>query len=166
MAIVNNNFYTEIANSLQNSNNKLSHRYMYGEHQSPTSPLDSVVPLYTTFWGPKVLSIVILSKNYGFPAGVLAWPQSTIDDQLDTIRTAYTNWTQYKVFFYVDFVLANKIMDATPTSDYLNQMYVVKDKIVDICAEMGDFGFEYKEDLLEGKDQTFFQPLIDKFWTK
>ncbi len=162
--IVNNDFYTSTSNTLVKNNNNQNHRYLTGIHTQGNSPLDPVVPLYTEFFGPRVLSIVIISKNYGFETGTFNWPTETINTQKKVIQDAFVSWVQYKVYFYIDFVLSTRIMDATPTSKYREQMDQVKDKITALCAEMGDFGFEYKEDLEEGKDESYFQPLIDDFW--
>lgn len=163
---VNNDFYQDIGVSLVEKNNKKNHKYLYQQRQTITNPLSPVDPLVKEFFGPRVLSLVILSKNYGWTNGTFNWPQAEIDSSIQRIKDAFPNWVKYKVLFWIDYVLANKIVEATPLSAYRSQMDEVATKIEQICMQMGDYGFQYKGKLETGVNETYFQPFVDTFYSE
>jgi hypothetical protein len=162
--IVNNLFYQEVGRALVNKNTGKCHKYIMTQKVDITNPLACVDPLYKDFYGPRVLNLVVLSKNYGWSGGVLSWPEPEISSTLLRIKDSFANWTEFKTLIWVDMVLSNRIMAATPTSAYRTQMDQVATNIENICMEMGDYGFTYKGLLETGVDESYFQTFVDDFW--
>jgi hypothetical protein len=158
MPTVDNFLYKEIASSLDKLYPKKNHKYFYSQNYvaSKFQPLASVVPLYEEFWGPKVLTILILSQRYDFTTGIMSIHK-------DKIRTGYKNWVKYKVLIWVDMTLANKVSEAGDP-EYPVDMFGVIDAVDALCEEMEPYGFVYMGELNEGVDANFFKQHIDAFY--
>ncbi len=163
MPTVDNLFYEEIADALDAQNPIRLHKYFYSQKylkdEAPT-PFDPIAPLTADFYGPKVLTILVVSKPYDFPEE----PTSAI---LNRIIDNYENWDLYEVHIWVDLVLAMRILDASGDDNYYNRMQETATALETICnTTMTDYGFKYKGTLSDGKDAAFFQTYIDEFYAR
>lgn len=158
MPTVNNLFYKEIGDSLEKLYTNGHHKYFYAQNYvgSLNQPLASVVPLYEEFWGPKVLTLLILSSRYEFDTDITTLHK-------DRIRAGYKSWVKYKVKIWVDMVLADRVSEAGDP-EYPVDMFGVIDAVDSLCEEMEPYGFEYMGELTAGVDANYFKQYIDDFY--
>lgn len=162
MPTVNNDFYKEIGTSLEQQNNTKVHEYLYSQNYlkvDAAHPFDPITPLVEEFFGPRNLTLLIVSKKYELPNAF-----STV--ALDKIKRTYPVWSKYKVYIWVDLVLALRILDASGNNTYYNAMLSLATQLEQICVDMKDYGFEWKGTLSEGKDAAYFQQYINAFYAE
>lgn len=123
--------------------------------------LRPVTPLFDKFFGPRVLSILIISENYGYDQdGNFNWPD--LSASKNKIKSCFELWSKYEVWFYLDFYTINLVEDENP--GYFDQMINVESEIITLCEEMKDFGFVYKGKLETKPEPNFFTQLIDDWY--
>jgi hypothetical protein len=159
MATVDNLFYEDIAKELESKNKPKPHQYFYAQKYLPpdnTHPFGSILPLTDEFFGPRNLTLLILSKPYQFEPTLLQQAK-------DRIKKNYEKWSKYRVMIWVDMVLALKMADAGD-DDYYSDMQDFANNVEQFCTEMKPYGITYMGLLLDGKDAAFFQQFIDEFY--
>lgn len=160
MPTVNNDFYKEIGASLETHYKGRIHDYLYSQNylrEDAIHPFDPVTPLTEEFFGPKNLTLLIVSKKYTLP-------NATASFALDKIKKTYELWSEYKVYVWVDLVLALRALEESDDDTLYNDMLTMAGQLEQICVEMSDYGFEWKGTLSEGKDAAYFQQFIDPFY--
>lgn len=154
-----NFFYRDIAADLESKNKPKLHQYFYAQNFVPedgTQPFGGILPLTDQFFGPKNLTLLILSKPY-----------RSSDDLIklaaEKIKQTYKIWTRYEVKIWIDMVLAQRMADEGDPSFYTD-MEEFAGKVEAFCNELKDFGMSYMGTLTDGKDAAFFQTYIDEFY--
>lgn len=156
---VDNFLYDDIAHQLEAVNKPQEHRYFYAQRYNPPDnkhPYGSILPLTEEFFGPRNLTLLILSKPYTIDPVQLA-------QAVETIKRNYEKWSKYKVLIWVDMVLATRMADAGDDQFY-SDMQDFADEVEAFCTQMKDYGITYQGTLLEGKDAAYFQTHIDEFY--
>lgn len=154
-----NFFYQDIAAGLEAKNKPQIHKYFYSQKYIPQdnkTPFGSILPLVDDFFGPKNLTLLILSKPYQIDDTLLA-------AQILRFQNNYKKWSVYKVMIWIDMVLAIKMLN-DGDHDFYNNMQDFSNTIQGICDQLKDYGFNYMGQLLDGKDANYFQPYIDDFY--
>lgn len=144
-------------------------KYFNNQHYFKDEFLDCVAPIVdvNTFFGPKVLSICIISRNYGWsdnpdgPDPTFSWPPAGWADAILRIKAKYDLWTRYKVYFFGDMNYAND-----QDSDYVDQMEQTISALQELVASMADFGWSYKGTIDGPVDKDHFEPFIQEFYSQ
>lgn len=160
--------WAEIGQQLRSLKNDRQNRYFhpYNWLDPQDNFLKSVEPISDEFFGVKVYSILIIGKNYGWQTeDDFVWPpnQEFVNSQQNIIQR-FPNFTKYIVDIYMDFILVNRVMEATPSSKFRDQMEQLEEQIIQFCNEMTDYGFNYQGRIESEVDYTFFQTSIDNFY--
>lgn len=161
MPTVDNNFYKDIGTALEQSYKGRVHQYLYSQNyvrDNAEHPFYPILPLTDNFFGPKNLTLLIVSKRYTLPNV----PASVA---LNTIKNLYSKWSKFQVYIWVDLVLAQRILDESDDDTYYNDMVSMSEQLELICTDMTDYGFVWKGTLTEGKDASYFKPYIDDFYS-
>lgn len=158
---VDNKFYEDIATELESKYKPKLHKYFYSQKYIPpegSHPFGSILPLTDEFFGPKNLTLLILSKPY-------QTSETLMTEAVNRIKTNYQKWSKYKVLIWVDMVLALRLTDAGDT-DYYDNMQEFAGKVSSFCDQLKDFGVTYMGTLVEPKGANFFQAYIDDFYNQ
>ena len=163
MPTLDNLFYEEIGNALEQRyvNRTSPHEYFFAQKYDRITaghPFSSVLPLTDEFFGPRNLTLLIVSRPYDMEPTIIA-------DVKTRIKLLYSQWSKYKVLVWVDMTLALQMSDAGDT-DFYDKMQTLSEQLIDFCLEMQNYGFTFVEQLLEGKDANYFSTYIDPFWTE
>jgi hypothetical protein len=118
---------------------------------APVLPLEGI----DKFFGPRVLTILILSKNYGWKEDEFTWPPEKLAEQILRVKELYAKWSEYKVHIYLD----KSQFDP-------EQMDMVEASVIEMCHDLKDYGYTYKGELPDEADETFFKQELDLFYGK
>ncbi len=111
------------------------------------------------FYAPRVLSILILAKPYGWDGEDFDWPHPDLQEQIDQLKNQYEQWTEYKVHIYIDFSIAEEADD-----DYLTKLLVTEESVIEMCDELADYGLVYKGHLPNDPDWSLFKEDVDDWF--
>lgn len=143
-----------------------SENYYNGYSITSENPLANVYPRSESFFGPRVLNILIISRNYGWTNHVFTWPPPGYQDAVDRIIEAYDQWSRYKLFVYGDQGIIDKIQASSDPGKAtliaeINQTY---SQIETDCTTYKDYGWEWKGRVPGSADYSFFSEEIRKFY--
>lgn len=134
------------------------------------NPLANVVSQLTDgFFGAKQLHFVIIGKPYGWIGGpgswTFSWPPTGYADLKQFIIDNYDEWQKFKLVFFGDQYIINKVLDADPDSEFPDMMDQTFTQIQAEVAAMVDYGWEWGGLLGDTTNASTFTPYIDDFFT-
>lgn len=168
MALIPYTLWKDIGDTLANV--KYKSRYITPEQYIAENPFEafSVPPGIENFFGTKVLNIFIVAQPIGWiPSGstwVESWPPAGWNDCKDRHIELYSRFTQYKTLVYTDFNIVNKVMTANPSSMMQTMMEATEGKMQDVCSELADYGWEFKERITAAVEANYFDSVIRDFY--
>lgn len=141
-------------------------KYYNGYAQSTGNPLANVYPTLEEFYGPRVLHILIISRNYGWDNHVFTWPPTGYQDAIDKIIAGYDQWSKYKLLVYGDQGLIDKIQASSDPGKavLIAEIQQTLSRIQDDCTTYKDYGFEWKGMVPKEADYSFFSEVIREFY--
>jgi hypothetical protein len=160
MPLVNNLWLQDVGAALEVKNPNGKHQYLYSQvyvNTATGSPFESLIPKVSTFYGPRVLTLQVISRAY-------VWNDAYVATELERFKQMFGNWDEFKAYFWIDYTIASQVDAINSNTQYTTKMNTVKGKVIAACAEMADFGWVYKGDITSGVEASFFQPFIDEFW--
>jgi hypothetical protein len=155
---VKNDRWREIGIRLK-SHFRSQHRYLTSQKFLRDHFLQPVVPYLEKFFGTKTHTVLILAKPYNDEA----WPTEAIAEACQLIRRHYRKWPYYKVDIYMDYITSQLEQDQNGPGYSLDD---TEERVIELCDQMQDFGFEYKGRLDDpGKDYyAQFEEDAQKFY--
>ncbi len=140
----------------------------YNNRYFTTQPFNSVsdgflAPVLPTegieeFFGPKVLTVLVLSRLYGWVGETFDWPPAKLAEQIARIKKLYSTWSEYKVHIYIDTSLIH--LDG----DYATKLGITSGAIESMCSDLSEYGFKYMGDLPESPDWKVFKDEFDAIY--
>lgn len=165
MPAVDNNFYNEIGDKLNLVYKDKPHKYFTHQRYYPIEDfLEPVTPMFEEFYGPKVMTILVLSRPYAWlNPDESSWPNPVVEASKQRIIAAYKKWVQYKVLVWADYTLALRIFEDNPGDNFVTRMNYTIAVFYDFFAELEPYGFKYMGPLDTQVEAEYFQPYIDDF---
>lgn len=160
MPILPNDYYQGVGTTLEGLNNLSNHKYMYSQSYTTTTtgnPFENLIPEDTNFWGPKVLTLQILSKVY-------PWNQTYIDAELNRFIEIYLNWERFEAKFWIDRVPANVVDAINANTEYNDLLDELETHLVATCNTMEDYNWVFMGNLTNQVSAEYFQEYIDAFY--
>lgn len=160
--------WERLGNSLQ-SDTYSDQYFTSEEYKESNNPLEIlVVPTgVESFFGPRVLNLVIVSKPYGWerPDGIWRdfWPPAGLVDSIARHKEVFAQFTSYRTVFFMDFNLAKKMDAESEGESRLQEMLTaVKEHLRGVCIELAEYGFEMGPDIQNEVGAEFFAPYLDE----
>lgn len=142
--------------------------YFTHEKYKADNPLENlvVIPDVTEFFGPRVLNLFIVSKPYGWKKNesgewVEEWPPEGFEDAVARHIAMFEKFTSYRTVIFIDFNFATKLEERVPDTRIREMLNATKDRMVDLCDQLAEYGFEMGSDITVQVGQEFFAPYLD-----
>lgn len=145
-----------------------SPKYITPEKFDYDNPLRQLVSGSEHFFGTKTLNLFVISRPYGWTKSgdtwSESWPPSGFNDAKAQHIATYSKYTKYQTKIWMDFHVVTKVMTESPSSQFEDMMEQTETRIITLCNELADYGFEYIGRIDYQPDENFFKPYIDAFY--
>lgn len=151
---------------------------LIAEHVQPYAALlgtidhplkDLVVPPdYDNFYPTKVCNIFIACVPYGWKlvdgAFEADWPPEGYNDYVESHKKTFKYFDTYETHVWTDFNIVSILESTGDDNPYRMIMNATKGYMEQMCNDLKDFGFKYEGEIMTEVDQSFFFPVLDKFY--
>lgn len=143
--------------------NKVNFFFAKKYNQTINIPKLLMPKVKTSFFGVKLLNIILLSYDYGWENGSYSPEDMTVDIQ--AFKEVYQYYANHETWIFLDYGFAEAVDKVLQEKHFVSHMNSVEGTIQTLCSSLMDYGFRYGG-RVNYKDPNFdiFEDKIMKFY--